>query len=368
MKFPILFFSLILLVSSNLIGQSNINSSGNWSDPGIWDGGDIGDSGETVTMDRSLNVTIQNGETFSIASLTVDRSGSLTIDAGGELIITGNYNSARSFTINVSDTLTIQSDLVVDRSLNINVLGAGVLEVMNISGARDTDITVIGSLTVNGDLDLGDNSNLDVTGTVDITGDLNLGAGSTITGVGPVSTGPVELLSFNAQVKGDNVEIVWATLTEQDNDFFTIERSADGINFHPIAKIPGFGTTSLRQNYQYTDETPLIGVSFYRLKQTDFDGQFEIFDAEFVQYTDIEQITIFPNAVNKGNEVRIITGAFSQEKLMFTIYNLEGKIVSQASNIGDFTNIHINANMDSGIYILNVSSGKVSRNARLLVR
>ncbi|MDR1761005.1 MAG: hypothetical protein LBR55_01000, partial [Bacteroidales bacterium] len=63
------------------------------------------------------------------------------------------------------------------------------------------------------------------------------------------------------------------TLTETNNDYFTVQRSGNGNNFENIAEVLGAGTTVLPQYYAYVDERPLAGVSYYRLKQTDFDGK-----------------------------------------------------------------------------------------------
>ncbi|WP_205499658.1 T9SS type A sorting domain-containing protein [Rufibacter psychrotolerans] len=84
---------------------------------------------------------------------------------------------------------------------------------------------------------------------------------------------PVELVEFTARAgKQGGVELGWATASEQDNAFFAVERSRDGKTFAEVGRVRGGGTTAVRQAYRFTDAAPLAGVSYYRLRQVDFDG------------------------------------------------------------------------------------------------
>ena len=83
---------------------------------------------------------------------------------------------------------------------------------------------------------------------------------------------PVELLWFTATPSGDVVDLDWTTATEIDNDYFTVERSADAINWLPILEVNGAGNSQHEIAYSSGDQQPLSGLSYYRLRQTDFDG------------------------------------------------------------------------------------------------
>jgi len=85
---------------------------------------------------------------------------------------------------------------------------------------------------------------------------------------------PIELLNFEANFKENKVDVKWSTATETNNYYFTVERSADGINFEGIATITGAGNSSNLINYNKSDFEPLSGISYYRLRQTDRDGSF----------------------------------------------------------------------------------------------
>jgi hypothetical protein len=89
---------------------------------------------------------------------------------------------------------------------------------------------------------------------------------------------PIELVGFYV-IQLDNKNIVtWTTFSEINNDFFTIERSVGGQYWDVIDFIEGAGTSSVIIDYRYYDYNPLNGVSYYRLKQTDYDGQYKYSD------------------------------------------------------------------------------------------
>lgn len=83
---------------------------------------------------------------------------------------------------------------------------------------------------------------------------------------------PVELLHFTAAPVGSHVLLQWATASELNNAGFQVERSDDGERFEPIAEVEGMGTTQQLTSYEAWDRSPLPGLSFYRLRQMDFDG------------------------------------------------------------------------------------------------
>jgi hypothetical protein len=114
---------------------------------------------------------------------------------------------------------------------------------------------------------------------VNTSGSSGGGTGGNISGtitVECLASLPVELLNFKAVIRENSVvDLLWATATEKNNHGFDIERSADNRNWKALGFVPGNGTTAERHDYKFTDETPLVGVNYYRLKQLDFDGKYE---------------------------------------------------------------------------------------------
>ncbi|WP_338874437.1 T9SS type A sorting domain-containing protein [Spirosoma sp. SC4-14] len=85
---------------------------------------------------------------------------------------------------------------------------------------------------------------------------------------------PVSLTAFSIKAVQQQVQLEWTTTSEQDNSLFYIERTTDLRSFVSVAQVAGHGTVSAKQHYYFTDETPLKGISYYRLKQMDTNGHF----------------------------------------------------------------------------------------------
>lgn len=115
---------------------------------------------------------------------------------------------------------------------------------------------------------------------------------------------PVELLYFRARPEADFVRLEWATATETNNDFFTVERSADARSFTPILTQPGQGNSFSTETYSDLDRSPLPGLSYYRLKQTDFDGQFSYSEVVSVSREREDRPVVFPNPARDAFQVR----------------------------------------------------------------
>lgn len=140
---------------------------------------------------------------------------------------------------------------------------------------------------------------------------------------------PISLLSFDATAQNNQVILRWKTASEINNNFFTIERSTNGKDFHPLKKIYGAGTTHEENQYQAKDTNPVKGISYYRLRQTDFDGTTEVFKPVSVAIHDLysNDITFYPNP-NNG----IFTISWNGEKdLAFRIIDITGRVVYENS-------------------------------------
>lgn len=165
---------------------------------------------------------------------------------------------------------------------------------------------------------------------------------------------PVELINFEAILKENNtVKIDWQTASELNNDFFTLERSTNGTNWEEITKIEGAGNSSSLLEYSTIDNKSNAGTTYYRLKQTDFDGQFEYSKVKSVNTDEIEnyQITIFPNPVN--NQITILGHSTEIEEV--TIINVLGQDVTMSTRIigkNDTKTIVDMSRLDSGTYFI----------------
>ncbi len=116
-------------------------------------------------------------------------------------------------------------------------------------------------------------ANPTTTTTYTVTGTNATGCSSTNQVIVTVSNPlPVELMTFTARSAGPVSVLNWATATEYNNDYFAVERSADGLAFALLGQVAGAGTSSSLRSYSFTDERPPVAVAYYRLRQVDYVG------------------------------------------------------------------------------------------------
>jgi hypothetical protein len=171
---------------------------------------------------------------------------------------------------------------------------------------------------------------------------------------------PIQLLSFTADCKEKKVFLNWITATEQNNDFFTVEKSHDGNIFQDVVKVQGAGNSSTERNYSATDNEPFRGVSYYRIKQTDFNGEYKFYDPVAVQCSSLG-ITIYPT-ISSG--IFYITGG-DGGNLDIKIYNVLGEIIYQTQN--NHSSV-INLDAPNGVYFLNVNTRKESITQKIIIQ
>ncbi|WP_343749020.1 T9SS type A sorting domain-containing protein, partial [Fluviicola sp.] len=110
---------------------------------------------------------------------------------------------------------------------------------------------------------------------------------------------PIGLVSFDAWAQDNtSVQLSWETSSEQNNDYFLVERSADGYDgWETVAQIDGAGNSETPKSYATEDDFPLDGISYYRLKQIDFNGQERVHETEsvYINVAGGSELVIFPN-------------------------------------------------------------------------
>jgi len=116
---------------------------------------------------------------------------------------------------------------------------------------------------------------------------------------------PVELISFNAECNENSVHLDWSTASEINNDYFTIERSTDAMNFETIGTVNGNGNSNTVLNYTWTDDNPANGTAYYRLKQTDFNDAYEYHGIRTLSCEQGGNISVYPNPFEKNFTVQL---------------------------------------------------------------
>ena len=158
---------------------------------------------------------------------------------------------------------------------------------------------------------------------------------------------PVTFAAFTGRQEGNSIVLEWATMSENNNDYFEIERSLDGVNFVTIGYVDGAGNSSSHIDYIFSDNAPEQGRLYYRLSQVDFDGTREYAD-KVVTVTFANNkltVSIVPNPTsglftlqNCGNSGQLVI--MTQNGMV--VKEFEVTDFNQQINIGDLAN---------GIYI-----------------
>lgn len=179
---------------------------------------------------------------------------------------------------------------------------------------------------------------------------------------------PVEMSTFEVVSLADKVSLKWATESELNNDYFTIERSRDGEEFHQLENVKGAGTINTHQSYSYFDVNPLTGVSYYRIVQTDFDGENSASEILSVQFeSEDDGVFIFPNLLEKRGELQIKL-PFVGEDIQIVIINVTGKeVLNQKFDSQDHLKMSVPST--SGVYIVHVIiEGEMYGTQKIVVR
>lgn len=206
-------------------GTKTYNGGGNWSNPAAWTPLGVPTNNMTIVIPSGRTVLVD--DQVSLLNVQIQVWGTIQIDNGKKIRI----NSSSTFEIAVGGRLTGNNN------------NGSLLEVETIEVWRGSQ---------------GDR------------------LGYAFYGTQPAIPLPVELVYFKAKMQGSKVVTEWATSTEINNDYFTLERSADGKNFQMMATVKGAGNSNGAKSYTYTDNSPLAGISYYQLKQTDVDGKSEL--------------------------------------------------------------------------------------------
>ncbi|TAL58183.1 MAG: T9SS type A sorting domain-containing protein [Bacteroidetes bacterium] len=181
---------------------------------------------------------------------------------------------------------------------------------------------------------------------------------------------PVELLTFSVQCDNRKVMVKWSTATELNNDFFTVERSSDALNYLPIGTVNGSGNSSVIQDYSFTDADPLNGTSYYRLKQTDFDGLTETFSsASISSCSGLGGVSVvIGNGLNNGNIWVSINDADGQDVLIGITDVLGRRVyVKQLNDIPGSYLLNADLQLAPGVYVVNASTSAENFSKKIVV-
>lgn len=175
---------------------------------------------------------------------------------------------------------------------------------------------------------------------------------------------PITLLEFNAVLRKNVVDVTWSTASEINNDFFTVEKSKDGKQFEGTGKIKGAGNSSVTLHYSFPDYHPFPGLSYYRLKQTDFDGHASYSRMVPVMNKSDDTFSLFPNP--SKDIMYLASGGKGAYTLL--VKDIQGKVIQQQfleMNPGELSQLNISS-LPQGIYLLEIKNEYINQVIKLI--
>jgi len=187
---------------------------------------------------------------------------------------------------------------------------------------------------------------------------------------------PIELSSFTAKKLGQHVHLDWVTASEINNDYFTIERSLDALDFTELERVKTKaknGSSKIPIGYTSLDPSPYVGTTYYRLKQTDLDGTFKYHQIVSVNFDKVDPLSfvVFPNP-NKGEFTITVSGIEDASDMEISLSDINGKVLSdsnlQKTISGNIISLKTKAGLAQGVYICNVISQGISHPFKVIVQ
>ncbi|MBI4945906.1 MAG: T9SS type A sorting domain-containing protein [Bacteroidetes bacterium] len=343
-----------------------------------------------LNADGSLDATFNPG---TGANLDIN---AIQIQPDGQIIIVGGFTAYNGTAIN--RIARLNTDGSIDASFNIGTgangkISTAVLQpdgkiIIGSSNPSFTDyngtarnrfarINSDGSIDASCDPGTGASSNIFTTiqqpdGRIIIGGGFSTYNGTARNRIARLFSTPlpIELLYFNATAENNSlVRCDWSTATEINNDYFSIERSKDGTNFSQIGTVKGAGNSSVTLNYTFYDHEPYSGLSYYRLKQFDYNGAFSYSPIRPVYIGTIDLIIIYPNPSTEGS-IQYTVASEAGGEVSVKVYDIIGRqVISNTETLegGVVTKKLSTAGLSSGSYLLQITNGNLEQTQKQFV-
>lgn len=336
------------------------------------------DSGNASTIQCSTDIQAAYDQLFNTAATSSSHTPAF---GGGETLFAGVYEIAAAGSVDGSLTLDAQGDLnavfifkfggafTTGASTTINLINGALA--CNVFWGAEGAIAMAAVTAMKGTL-------------IANNGAISMGAGGTLDGRMFSTTGaasvndvsislpscsiavlPIELLSFSGNCVMQQIILKWITSTETNNHFFTVERRVKGTVWQVAGTIAGAGNSSSSQSYTFTDKLPDKLGSFYRLKQTDFDGKNKFSSVVLVKNCGsdaMNQLTIYPNP-SYGKFSLHFTGN-SNRVNSIKVFNSQGMKIYESAGFQSTFDLPGKA---PGIYIMQVKHNDETINLKIVV-
>jgi hypothetical protein len=327
--------------------------------------------------------TLGTGDTITIASFATTTPGRDSIKVEAKKIglpCSTILTDSAAFRVDCNATYNVASS----KASNAYALGDSLATVSDPNGRVTSAVLTSGSLPPGTSLNA-------VTGAIYVTNLASLTNGSwspvikTTDYYGGTTTNtvnlsilaplPIKLLYFKAALEAGKVDLKWSTLTEENNDHFTVERSSNGYTFDELFRVAGAGTSNVRKDYSGEDAAPLLGTSYYRLRQTDFNGNYDLSGIQVIhnntEGSGNTQLQIFPNPSGNG-QTKISVSEIPAASYIVSVTNqwgqqLDMRTLPLSSNTYRLSDLLPGLNLKPGIYNLRIQSGAVILNQSFII-
>ena len=168
---------------------------------------------------------------------------------------------------------------------------------------------------------------------------------------------PVSLVNFSLESMSSAVRISWTTASEQNNDYFIVFHSSDGMIYSEIDRIKGAGNSAALREYVIYDHSPAPGINYYYLAQVDFDGKQESFSPRSILIRSAKNIQVFPNPASEA--VSISLNLKRNTEISIDFYDIMGRhLIQKNENVleGDNTFTYATNSLSKGTYLVRVST------------
>jgi Ice-binding-like/Secretion system C-terminal sorting domain len=268
------------------------------------------DSGNALTVQASTDLAVAYNQLYNTVPTSTTHTPAF---GGGETLFAGVYAIAAAGSIAGTLTLDAQGNpdavfifkfggaFTTGASSTINLINGAMA--CNVFWGAEGAIAMAAGTVISGTL-------------ISNNGAVSMGAGGVLNGRMLSTTGavsvygvtiplsdcfiilPVDLLSFTATCYNQDAVLKWNTATETNNNYFTAERSTDAITWQVVGSVAAIKNSASLQNYSITDSLPGPAISYYRLKQTDFDDNYKYGDIIYIEKCGAaanENVTLYPN-------------------------------------------------------------------------
>lgn len=271
--------------------------------------GAIGVSGSGCGCAAGCNLTSFGGPNCS---------GTTGNCSAGQVAMSYDITVPAGCTVTVNATMSVRGG-----SCSASGADSGDQLKVDVPGGPKSFQTGASNATVNDSYTLAGPGTIRVSGTANRADEIITYSTSSIGCVNCAAGLPVELTAFQANHENNMIACYWQTESERDNDYFTVERSGDGVTFEAIGQIDGAGNSFTPLTYKLYDSSPLTGMNYYRLQQTDFNGLQTTGETVAVLFLPEELAAFY----KMDNHELLFSRPLEKESLV-QVYDLAGNLVS----------------------------------------